>query len=124
FHRNGKGIQAPPLAAAIRLRSRCSTAWRQRHPTSMEEQNIVKQASEYVFRLFKEQLSKKLVYHNYKHTYETANEARQLGELHELSADELQDLELAAWFHDTGYVNEYDGHEEESVRFATAWLEE
>jgi predicted metal-dependent HD superfamily phosphohydrolase len=90
----------------------------------MEEQNIVKQASEYVFRLFKEQLSKKLVYHNYKHTYETANEARQLGELHQLSPDELQDLELAAWFHDTGYVNVYDGHEEESVRFATAWLQE
>lgn len=90
----------------------------------MEEQNIVKQASEYVFRLFKEQLSKKLVYHNYKHTYETANEARQLGELHELAPDELQDLELAAWFHDTGYVNEYEGHEEESVRFATDWLQE
>jgi predicted metal-dependent HD superfamily phosphohydrolase len=90
----------------------------------MEDQNIVKQASEYVFRLFKEQLSKKLVYHTYKHTFETAKEARQLGELHELNKEELQDLELAAWFHDTGYVTAYEGHEEESVRFATAWLEE
>ncbi|WP_018476642.1 Pycsar system effector family protein [Pontibacter roseus] len=90
----------------------------------MEEQNIVKQASEYVFRLFKEQLSKKLVYHNYKHTFETANEARQLGEMHSLSPEELQDLELAAWFHDTGYVKVYDGHEEESVQYATAWLQE
>lgn len=89
----------------------------------MEEENIVKQASEYVFRLFKEQLSKKLVYHNYKHTYETANEARQLGQLHQLSPDELQDLELAAWFHDTGYVTTYDGHEAESVRYATEWLQ-
>lgn len=92
--------------------------------TVMEEQDIVKQASEYVFRLFKEQLSKKLVYHNYKHTFETANEARQLGELYDLSPEELQDLELAAWFHDTGYVTAYDGHEEESVRFATSWLQE
>jgi predicted metal-dependent HD superfamily phosphohydrolase len=92
--------------------------------TDMEDQNIVKQASEYVFRLFKEQLSKKLVYHNYKHTFETANEARQLGELYDLSPEELQDLELAAWFHDTGYVTAYDGHEEESVRFATSWLQE
>lgn len=92
--------------------------------TIMEEQDIVKQASEYVFRLFKEQLSKKLVYHNYKHTFETANEARQLGELYGLSPEELQDLELAAWFHDTGYVKTYDGHEEESVHYATSWLGE
>jgi predicted metal-dependent HD superfamily phosphohydrolase len=90
----------------------------------MEDQNIIKQASEYVFRLFKEQLSKKLVYHNYKHTFETAYEARQLGELHQLPADELQDLELAAWFHDTGYTNAYEGHEEESVKFATEWLQQ
>jgi predicted metal-dependent HD superfamily phosphohydrolase len=90
----------------------------------MEDQNIVKQASEYVFRLFKEQLSKKLVYHNYRHTFETANEARQLGDMYKLSPEELQDLELAAWFHDTGYVTKYDGHEEESVRFATSWLQE
>lgn len=90
----------------------------------MEDHTIVKQASEYVFRLFKEQLSKKLVYHNYKHTFETVNETRQLGELHQISAEELQDLELAAWFHDTGYVTTYDGHEEESVRFASSWLQE
>ncbi|MBX0333916.1 HD domain-containing protein [Pontibacter sp. HSC-14F20] len=92
--------------------------------TIMEEQDIVKQASEYVFRLFKEQLSKKLVYHNYKHTFETAKEARKLGELYNLSPEELQDLELAAWFHDTGYLKTYDGHEEESVRYATSWLHE
>ncbi|MHC2991477.1 metal-dependent phosphohydrolase [Pontibacter sp. HJ8] len=90
----------------------------------MEDQNIIKQASEYVFRLFKEQLSKKLVYHNYKHTFETAGEARKLGELHKLSPDDLQDLELAAWFHDTGYVTTYEGHEKESVQFATAWLQQ
>ncbi|WP_245869012.1 Pycsar system effector family protein [Pontibacter ramchanderi] len=90
----------------------------------MEEQDIVKQASEYVFRLFKEQLSKKLVYHNYKHTFETANEARQLGEMSGISPEELQDLQLAAWFHDTGYIKAYDGHEEESIRYATAWLQD
>lgn len=89
----------------------------------MGNPDIIKQASEYIFRLFKEKLSKKLVYHNYKHTLETAKEAKELGELHQLKADELQDLILAAWFHDTGYINAYAGHEEESVRFATEWLE-
>lgn len=89
----------------------------------MENQDIIKQASEFVFKLFREKLSKKLVYHNYKHTFETAKEAQDLGERHQLPPDELQDLVLAAWFHDTGYIDAYKGHEEESVRYATEWLE-
>ncbi|MFT2009106.1 Pycsar system effector family protein [Pontibacter sp. 13R65] len=90
----------------------------------MENYTIIDQAKEYVSKLFQEKLSKKLVYHNYKHTFETANEALQLGQLHELSSEELQDLVLAAWFHDTGYINTYQDHEEESIRLASQWLEE
>jgi predicted metal-dependent HD superfamily phosphohydrolase len=90
----------------------------------MKDGNIVKQANEYVFRLFKSRLSKKLVYHNYKHTLEVVSDAEDLGNLSELPEDELQDLVLAAWFHDTGYVNTYIDHEEESISFATEWLQQ
>jgi len=90
----------------------------------MENNALVKLAGEYVFKLFKGELSKKLVYHNYRHTFETVNEARNLGEMQQLPHDELEDLLLAAWFHDTGYVNVYTGHEEESIRFAREWLEQ
>ncbi|TXK36803.1 HD domain-containing protein [Pontibacter qinzhouensis] len=90
----------------------------------MEQNTLIEQAKEFVSKLFKEKLSQKLVYHNYKHTSEVANEALFLGQLHELPSDELQDLVLAAWFHDTGYINTYQGHEEESVRLASQWLEE
>ncbi|WP_439881132.1 Pycsar system effector family protein [Pontibacter sp. MBLB2868] len=90
----------------------------------MKDTNIVTEASEYVFKLFKERLSKKLVYHNYKHTFETVSEAEELGKLSNLPEDEQQDLTLAAWFHDTGYVNAYKGHEEESMSLATEWLKE
>jgi predicted metal-dependent HD superfamily phosphohydrolase len=89
----------------------------------MHNQPLEKQASEYVSQLFKDKLSKKLVYHNYRHTLETVNEARDLGEKSNLPVDELEDLVLAAWFHDTGYVNTYVGHEEVSILLATEWLE-
>ncbi|MDX5437103.1 MAG: DUF5706 domain-containing protein, partial [Pontibacter sp.] len=89
----------------------------------MEEETLIKQAGEYVFKLFKERLSKKLVYHNYKHTFETVAEAQDLGQRSKISESQLHDLVLAAWFHDTGYVCTYEGHEEESVRIATEWLE-
>lgn len=88
----------------------------------MEEPTLVKQASEFVFKLFKEKLSKKLVYHNYRHTLEVVSVAKDLGESSGISADELQDLVLAAWFHDTGYINAYEGHEEESLQITSEWL--
>ncbi|MFD3001372.1 Pycsar system effector family protein [Pontibacter toksunensis] len=88
----------------------------------MEEPKLVEQAREFVFNLFKEKLSKKLVYHNYRHTLEVVSVAQDLGVKSNLEAADLQDLLLAAWFHDTGYVNAYKGHEEESIRYAGEWL--
>lgn len=87
-----------------------------------EESTLIKEASAYVFELLKEKLSKKMVYHNYRHTLDTVTEAAALGQLSELPPDELEDLVLAAWFHDVGYVNAYQGHEAESNRMATEWL--
>ncbi|WP_162051451.1 Pycsar system effector family protein [Pontibacter pamirensis] len=90
----------------------------------MEEPKLIKQANEFVFNLFKERLSKKLVYHNYRHTLEVVSVAQDLGQRSNIDTADMQDLTLAAWFHDTGYVEEYQGHEEESVRFAREWLTE
>lgn len=86
------------------------------------EELITRKAGNYVFTLFKEKLSKKLVYHNYKHTFEVVKEATALAEAHQLSADDLEVLTLAAWFHDTGYLSTYENHEDESVDFATEFL--
>jgi len=89
----------------------------------MQESTIIKEASEYVSLLLKKGLSKKMVYHNYRHTLETVTEAQALGEMSGLPSNELQDLVLAAWFHDTGYISTYKGHEEESKHLATKWLQ-
>ncbi|RAU84029.1 Pycsar system effector family protein [Pontibacter arcticus] len=88
----------------------------------MKDSELITKASAYVYQLFKERLSRKLVYHNYRHTLDTVTEAQSLGHLSQLPPDEMEDLLLAAWFHDTGYINAYTGHEEESIRFAEEWL--
>ncbi|MDF3076695.1 MAG: hypothetical protein K0S09_584 [Sphingobacteriaceae bacterium] len=76
---------------------------------------VVKGASEYVFNLFKEKLPANYVYHNYKHTYETVKACKELAAEYNLTSRDMEILMLAAWFHDTGYVEAYDGHEEHSV---------
>src|SRR5688572_2018663 len=90
----------------------------------MKDSEILNNTSAYVFTLFKERLSNKLVYHTYKHTTDTVNEARILGEAHNLEPDQMEVLLLAAWLHDTGYIDTYLGHEENSARLATKFLQD
>jgi HD superfamily phosphodiesterase len=89
-----------------------------------EPENILEEASRYVFNLFKEKLSHDYVYHNYQHTIETVETCRKLAKAYdELKEEDLEVLLLAAWFHDTGYVYMYKGHEEKSKEIAREFLE-
>ena len=90
-------------------------------PTKAE---IVKKAKAYITTLFEEKLPKQLVYHNLDHTVNTVREARALGQDAGLSEEDQEALVLAAWFHDAGYTEEYDGHEYRSMVLAEQWLQE
>lgn len=76
---------------------------------------VVKGVSEFVFDLFKEKLPANYVYHNYKHTLETVKACKDLASEYDLTSRDHEILLLAAWFHDTGYVESYENHEEHSV---------
>jgi predicted metal-dependent HD superfamily phosphohydrolase len=91
-------------------------------PAKAEKSEILKQAKAYVTQLFEEKLPKQLVYHSLDHTVAVVKEARKLGEDSGLSAPDQETLLLAAWFHDTGYTEVYDGHEYRSMELAKAWL--
>ena len=83
---------------------------------------IVRNAKAYVLELFDEKLPGQLVYHSPRHTASVVKEARALGEAAELAAPDLEALLLAAWFHDAGYIDTYDGHEFRSAELAGEWL--
>lgn len=90
---------------------------------SVKEDPIIQKAATWVASLFKEDLSTKYVYHNLPHTLETVEACQEAAEYHQLSEQDQQLLLLAAWFHDTGYIKAYAGHEEESKVFARSFLE-
>ena len=83
---------------------------------------IVKNAQEFVFNLFREKLQPDYVYHNYKHTLQTTKACKDFAEAYNLTGREYEILMLAAWFHDTGYVEVYKGHEEASVKILGSFL--
>ena len=83
---------------------------------------LVENAEKYVFNLFKDELDQTFLYHNYTHTARVLRSIREIIENTSINEDEAETLELAALFHDTGYIKTRDGHEEESVKIATAFL--
>lgn len=87
-------------------------------------ESIVTRANKFVFDLLKNKLPKTFIYHNYTHTERVLRSLNEILDHSNVSANDKQTLQLAAIFHDTGYIHIREGHEEESVKIATQFLKE
>jgi len=85
---------------------------------------LVKQAQAYVEPLLAEGLDPRLTYHTLAHTTYVVKQAHALADAAHLSPSDTEELLVAAWFHDSGYLDTYDGHEYKSMARAAAWLAE
>ena len=83
---------------------------------------INKQMNDFVIGLLKNKIPLSYYYHNYEHTLYVVNKVEEIGMHENCSAKELDLLGVAALWHDTGYINTYKGHEEESCKLARQYL--
>lgn len=88
------------------------------------QNQITKQAEAYVVALLKEGLTGDHQYHDLHHTMTVRDASLVIGRRYRLNDDELELLELAALFHDTGFVKQYDGHEDASKEIMAGFLNE
>lgn len=86
--------------------------------------DIIKKTEDFVFNLFKEDLPNTFLYHNFTHTQRVLRSVKEIVDNSDISTKNSTVLQLAALLHDTGYTKMRDGHEEESVKIATTFLEE
>jgi HD superfamily phosphodiesterase len=84
--------------------------------------SILNKTSTYVSQLIANRLQKGMVYHNFEHTKEVVESAKEIGKHSGLSDSEIEILLIAAWFHDTGIIEKYNGHEENSIKIAREFL--
>lgn len=75
----------------------------------------LRKAEDFVFTLLKDTLSEAHTYHNFAHTARVVGAVREITANVPVSAQEQEALLLAAWFHDTGYTEGHEGHEEKGV---------
>lgn len=88
------------------------------------QSELAKNAEAYVVDLLKKGLTPDHGYHDLKHTLYVRDATQELGRRYQLSEEELEQLELAALFHDTGFTKTYQGHEDVSKEIASSFLKE
>ncbi|TXB61783.1 Pycsar system effector family protein [Phaeodactylibacter luteus] len=87
-------------------------------------ENLLPQAQEYVAQFYADHFPENLVFHDFHHTRQVAEAALELGAEAGVGEEGLLALQLAAWFHDLGYYQQPEGHEERSAALAEAFLQE
>jgi len=83
---------------------------------------LVRKATAYVEGLFRAKKPEWVKFHSFRHARAVAKASQEIGTACRLNAEDLETVTLAAWFHDTGYLEGIDGHEEKSVEIAAAFL--
>ncbi|MFS4446509.1 Pycsar system effector family protein [Maribacter sp. 2307UL18-2] len=83
---------------------------------------IVHKAEQMATDILTNQLPSEYLYHNLRHTQRVVANALEIMEAMELSQDEQEKVLLALWFHDTGYVDGVENHEEKSCEFLEDFL--
>ncbi len=79
-------------------------------------------AKEYIVKRMDKDLSPFLYYHNLSHTFDVYESARRLAEMEKVSEHNLKLLQTACFYHDSGMLLRYDGHEQASTEIASQVL--
>ena len=87
-------------------------------------EKLVEKTSAHVTVLLRKNHPTWAVYHSLAHTLDTVHACTTLAGDVQLDGKEKAILLIAAWFHDTGYIEGPGGHEDRSVERATAFLTE
>ncbi|MET2986026.1 Pycsar system effector family protein [Aureibaculum conchae] len=84
---------------------------------------ILQKVENYVVSQLTENLPKTCIYHNLSHTRRVVSYVKELIENEKVTARDAQILEMAAWFHDIGYIKSPENHERLGAEMAKIFLQ-
>jgi len=86
--------------------------------------SLLKDIKEYVFSLLQDELPAHIIYHNFPHTLRVVKKLKELIKGETVTEKEAALLQIAAWFHDSGFVKGAKNHEESGVLLAKNFLKD
>lgn len=88
------------------------------------ENTLLAKVETYIIDFFDKKIdASKYVYHDLQHTYNVVTASKEIAVGFELAEKEIEILQLAAWFHDTGYDLGPVKHEERGATYAETFLQ-
>ncbi|QJD97041.1 phosphohydrolase [Mucilaginibacter robiniae] len=88
----------------------------------MDYQRLLEQVKQHVLAFYKKHNNEQLTYHNRNHTEDVVHAVMQIGNHYQLNDRDFFIVTAAAWFHDMGYQESMNNHEEQSAQLAEAYL--
>ncbi|MCW8822963.1 MAG: DUF5706 domain-containing protein [Ignavibacteriaceae bacterium] len=85
--------------------------------------NILSEVKKFVGKTFQKKGLSEGYYHNLTHTAEVVKATEEISDASGVSEEEKELLLIAAWFHDIGYTESIDNHEDIGISIATQFLE-
>jgi HD superfamily phosphodiesterase len=85
-------------------------------------EQIIAKAESHVVSLLNDRLPTSYIYHNVYHTIRVVKNLKILIEQENLNKEESIIVELAGWFHDTGFIEDTINHEDHSAQIAERFL--
>lgn len=91
----------------------------------MDYSAIYNKVEEYVSNLFAQSHDERLIYHNLQHTQKVVSRAKEIACHYNIIESDMLVVQVAAWFHDTGYLSaEPAMHEEKSVELMKNFMKD
>jgi predicted metal-dependent HD superfamily phosphohydrolase len=84
---------------------------------------LISKVEKYIFNLFSEKLDVNYTYHNLVHTQKVVEKVIEISSDLKLDKTSIENVQIAAWFHDAGFIKGAKNHEEESVRIFTDFID-
>ena len=86
------------------------------------ENNLLLDVESYAVNFITRNVSKDYTFHDLQHTISVVKAANRIGKEMNLTEEELEVLQIAAWFHDLGYDQGKEGHEERGCEYVANFL--
>ncbi len=88
----------------------------------MDLAKLLAAVEEHVLNFIQEKSPPTNLYHDLTHTSEVVKSAEKIGQKEGLTEEEIFLIKMAAWFHDVGYIDDCEQHEQKSSEHARNFL--
>ncbi len=89
----------------------------------MISSSIINEVKDHAIKVLSKQLPDNMTYHSINHTLDVVASAEEIAMKQKISEEDMEVVQIAAWFHDLGYTRGCEQHERNGATMAREFLE-